>query len=124
MFPRTVLMTSKIVQNQGPVRLINASAVTMKDKTIIEQAKEGAHNITEKAKEVLEKAKEAVAHPGKTVSEAYDQVKESAQNLTGNNPTHDSHQNKQSHGKPDTSAKQKVATEKSDVKDAYDAKLH
>ena len=97
MFVRPVRNAScivfKTVQRQSQFRLLNASAVSLRDKNVMDQAKEGAQNIVDKASETLQNAKESVVNAAKSVSsgnlaekasEAMGQAKENVQNMANN----------------------------------------
>uniref|UniRef100_A0A914XY93 Uncharacterized protein n=1 Tax=Panagrolaimus superbus TaxID=310955 RepID=A0A914XY93_9BILA len=102
MLARTVVASSlvgrRIVQTQAQVRLINSTFVNLKDKSVIDQAKEGAQNIADKAKETFQNVKEQVTatpsaqenEDGQTVtakSQAkYDKTKESVDGEFGDAP--------------------------------------
>uniref|UniRef100_A0AC34FBS3 Uncharacterized protein n=1 Tax=Panagrolaimus sp. ES5 TaxID=591445 RepID=A0AC34FBS3_9BILA len=59
-FAASSLVGRRIVQTQAQVRLINSTLVNLKDKSVIDQAKEGAQNIADKAKETFQNVKEQV----------------------------------------------------------------
>uniref|UniRef100_A0A914QAC4 Uncharacterized protein n=1 Tax=Panagrolaimus davidi TaxID=227884 RepID=A0A914QAC4_9BILA len=75
MFGRVVgnfaFVTAKLVQSQNHVRLLNASAVIFKEKTIGGEIKEGAELFTKKGKEIYQKGKEAINNPAETTADAY-----------------------------------------------------
>uniref|UniRef100_A0A914YT30 Uncharacterized protein n=1 Tax=Panagrolaimus superbus TaxID=310955 RepID=A0A914YT30_9BILA len=90
MFARSVSNASfvalKTVQRQNQFRLLNASAVALRDKNVMDQAKEGAQNLVEKAKETIQHAKDQVGANNivNKANEAMEHAKEKVQNMANN----------------------------------------
>uniref|UniRef100_A0A914Y158 Uncharacterized protein n=1 Tax=Panagrolaimus superbus TaxID=310955 RepID=A0A914Y158_9BILA len=86
MLSRTVgnvsALAFKTVQGQSRLRFLHASAVTFKDNSVIDQAKEKAQNIVDKAKETYESVKDKVEAQELTnkINETFENAKESVAN--------------------------------------------
>uniref|UniRef100_A0AC35F6B4 Uncharacterized protein n=1 Tax=Panagrolaimus sp. PS1159 TaxID=55785 RepID=A0AC35F6B4_9BILA len=81
----------KTIQRQNQFRLLNASAVCLRDKNAMDQAKEGAQNLVEKAKETLQHAKEQmgasniVDKASETIQHAKESVVNAAKSVSSGN---------------------------------------
>uniref|UniRef100_A0A914QLE9 Uncharacterized protein n=1 Tax=Panagrolaimus davidi TaxID=227884 RepID=A0A914QLE9_9BILA len=72
----------KTVQRQGQVRLFNASAVTFKEKPMVDQAYETAKKLVDSARETYDSAKDKIEAQEVThkINETFENVKETVSN--------------------------------------------